>query len=234
MNYYNTLAMSTLLVVGFLCLHFYEQQIYKEYNAHNLILSKIVKDNKEAISYGYYDHLFKREMSEDYIDRIEQIKQDFKELEQIIDNSKLLKIEKYNKLIEKYKIDKDALIINGNLTVLSQYYILSGINKKLKPLITKLHNQETIERQNEMIVILKNKQKVYNVGQNYDLEIEVVNLYKGTFKNAEVMVVINGVTEKVEQFPYELPFMPDEFTMHVKGTNVVTGEKYHIKDVIHP
>ena len=44
-------------------------------------------------------NVFEMEKSEENIDRIEQLKQDFKELEQITDNPKLVKIEKYKKLI---------------------------------------------------------------------------------------------------------------------------------------
>ena len=83
-------------------------------------------------------NVFEMEKSEENIDRIEQLKQDFKELEQITDNPKLVKIEKYKKLIEKYK-KQDYIIIldtnkelkkdfysNGKLLLTSEYVVLDG------------------------------------------------------------------------------------------------------------
>lgn len=225
--------MSVILVGTFLCLHFFETNVEKEYNAYNSVLSEIIEGKKMEIDYFLSSANFFIEPNAREREEMNLLEDDLQELENILTPGQSIKLVSSKKLLKKYGIDEDNLKIYGGISAYSQYLVIDAIYHRMQSLNTIVEARDKANRESNIRPIIMNRQKSYTPNQTYDLELEIVDLYK-FFPKQNLMVEIDGIEKEVVDFPLELDFKPKSIAFRAVIENRVTGEKQKINEIYRP
>ncbi len=225
--------MSVLLVVGFVCLHFYEESVVNEYNAHNWMLKEIVDDHESSFNTLPYLINYNLAKSDDDVIKLELWNNEVKDLKSLISNPSLKNLSASKDLFTKYDIDINHLIINGEISYLTRYKTLEGILNQSYPVVDELQKREIKKYQKDLHIIISQRQNKYTLNEEYELELEVVKLFNDNEYN-KFFVELNGKTDTVHSFPYLLPRNTNSEFIIGKLKDPVTGERRTIKMDIFP
>ena len=233
MEFRNTLYMSVLLVGGFICLHFYEASVADEFNAHNVILGKII--DEQETSFFNFSSLTKHNFTKSDEDalKFDLWNREVKDLKSLVAKPNLKNMSASKDLFAKYDVDKEYLTYKGEISYLTRFKILDGILNQSSLLLEELRIREKTKRQKDLHIIINQRQNNFSKNGNYELELGVVNLYNDV-PHVDFFVEIDGQKSRVHSFPYLLPKNTNTGFIIGDFKNPVTGEKGTIKKKISP
>ena len=225
--------MSILLVGAFICLHFYEESVSDEFNAHNFMLKALIDDHKSSLNALPYFINHNIAKSDEDVIKLDLWNREIKDLKNLVANPSLKNLSASKQLFTKYGVDKDYLMHNGEISYITRFNILDGILNQISPVLEELQKREIKKRQKDIHVIISHRQNKYAANEIYELELEVVKLYND-MENSDFFVEINGKKDKVNTFPYFLPKNTNTGFIIGKLKDPVTGERRTIKKNVFP
>jgi len=161
------------------------------------------------------------------------MKQDLKKFKGIFANPQLINLESSKSLLKEYNVDNLSLVNANNISTYNQYMIINSINKRMQSIFEKTREKTKQKRQNDLDLIIKDRQDSYHSNQTYDMDFFLVDLYKSEpFKNLEVE--LDGIVKEVDCFPIETNFKPKSVAFRANFENTITGEKYKLNEIQYP
>lgn len=219
--------MSVLLVIAFLCNHFYEATVRKELEAHNYVLKRIVEGQEANIDNLPYELVaFSRNQIDGKVD-LEELRADYESFNIASGHAGAVARNKIQKLLNKYGID-DLNSGISNSSLIRQKLFYDEIEKQLNVVLEELIKMERSEEGNDIKVIIKDRAESYEADKVYNLAFQPVSLNRAFLEEASCKYKIRGKEYPLHNFPIKFSSLPDSITFLMKGTDRVTGEKYSL------
>lgn len=230
MEFRNTLISSIMLVVGFVCLNFYEEGVLEEFRVYDSILAEVIKEKKEGVLIATGQP---QQDNEKDTQRMEALKDEVKWLEERAGESGYRKLSQFREKVEKYGLELDQVEFQGKISNNAIFRIIDSIENEAYELFRKSELKRYKAFKDHLDLVVVQKEKEYVANQSYFLNFDIVYNYQSE-ENLNFKYEINGVKTKVDQFPFELSYLPNEITFLLNSVNPVTGEKQKYSRVFQP
>lgn len=222
MKIINSLYMSALLIVAYLCLTEYKAVLESELARYDYVMKQISKDSKSTFLSN--SSILKNEFRGlDYsTSKMNQLVIDIELVEDILKNPILLKSEASQGLLSKYGVNETDVSGQETLSTDDIYRITHPINDAFLSEFDKIQKEKSQLSDDQGFLIVDEGKKKYTKYNQYKLWFQKVQ-FNTIEKGYNYTITYDDKEEKVFQFPYLIQAQPDSLTVELDFTDQVTG-----------